>query len=67
LWGVSANGLRAGSGFTVGLVGAALGLRSSLALSAAALCAGSAIAGFYALRRRRSTAPNPNDRSLAAK
>ncbi|MBO0824281.1 MAG: MFS transporter [Actinobacteria bacterium] len=59
LWGVSANGLRAGSGFTVGLVGTAVGLRSSLALSAVALCAGSVIAGFYALRRRPGGAPAP--------
>jgi len=35
LWGVSANGLRAGSGFTVGLVGAAVGLPAALAFSAA--------------------------------
>jgi predicted MFS family arabinose efflux permease len=34
-----ANGMRIGSGFTVGLVGAAIGLRPALALSAAALCA----------------------------
>jgi MFS family permease len=52
LWGVSANGLRAGSGFTVGLVGTALGLPSALALSAVALCAGTVIAGIYALRSR---------------
>ena len=35
LYGMSANGLRAGSGFTVGLLGAAIGLRPALAWSAA--------------------------------
>jgi MFS family permease len=34
-----ANGMRIGSGFTVGLFGAAIGLRPALALSATALCA----------------------------
>jgi MFS family permease len=59
LWGVSANGLRAGSGFTVGLVGAAVGLPASLAFSAAALCAGTVVAGVYALRGRSGRAPSP--------
>jgi MFS family permease len=36
LYGMSANGLRVGSGFTVGLLGAALGIHASLGLSAAA-------------------------------
>jgi MFS family permease len=52
VYGVSANGLRAGSGFTVGLLGAALGIHVSLGLSAAALCAGTALAGYFALRGR---------------
>jgi MFS family permease len=52
LYGVSANGLRAGSGFTVGLLGVALGLHTSLAVSSAALCAGTVVAGVYALRGR---------------
>ena len=54
LYGVSANGLRAGSGFTVGLLGAAIGVHWSLGLSAAALCAGTIVAGGYALSGRRS-------------
>ena len=53
LYGVSANGLRAGSGFTVGLLGAVIGIHWSLGLSAAALCVGTVAAGFYALRRPR--------------
>ena len=66
LWGVSANGLRAGSGFTVGLVGAAIGLPSSLAFSSAALCAGTLVAAFYALRGRRGAAPDRVDGPVAA-
>jgi MFS family permease len=57
LYGVSASGLRAGSGFTVGLLGAVVGVHWSLGLSAAALCAGTVVAGTYALRPRRSPAP----------
>jgi MFS family permease len=53
LYGVSANGLRAGSGFTVGLLGAAVGVHMSLGLSSAALCLGTVLAGWYALRRPR--------------
>jgi MFS family permease len=53
LYGVSANGLRAGSGFTVGLLGAAIGIHWSLGLSSAALCVGTVVAGWYALRRPR--------------
>jgi MFS family permease len=52
LYGVSANGLRAGSGFTVGILGAAIGIHASLGFSAAALCAGTLVAGIYALRDR---------------
>ena len=54
LYGVSANGLRAGSGFTVGLLGAAIGIHASLAISSAALCLGTVAAGIYALRGQRS-------------
>jgi MFS family permease len=57
LYGVSASGLRAGSGFTVGLLGAAIGIHWSLGLSSAALCVGTVAAGFYALRRPRNQAP----------
>ncbi|MGI5184685.1 MFS transporter [Dactylosporangium sp. CA-152071] len=54
VYGVSAQGLRAGSGFTVGLLGAAIGVHWSLGLSAAALCVGTALAGVYALRGGKS-------------
>jgi MFS family permease len=54
VYGMSANGLRAGSGFTVGLLGAAIGVHASLALSAGALSVGSIAAGVFALRGRRS-------------
>ncbi len=57
LYGVSANGLRAGSGFTVGLLGAAIGIHWSLGLSSAALCVGTVAAGWYALRRPRNQGP----------
>jgi MFS family permease len=53
VYGVSANGLRAGSGFTVGLLGAQLGVHWSLGLSSAALCAGTVLAGLYAWRGSR--------------
>jgi MFS family permease len=59
LYGVSANGLRAGSGFTVGILGAAVGIHWSLGLSAVALCLGTLAAGIYALRDRR---PSPKPR-----
>ncbi|SDO46067.1 Transmembrane secretion effector [Nakamurella panacisegetis] len=55
VYGVSANGLRAGSGFTVGLLGAAIGVHTSLGLSAALLCLGTAAAGWYALRGRSAS------------
>jgi MFS family permease len=38
LYSTGANGMRIGSGFTVGLFGAVVGLRAALALSSAALC-----------------------------
>ncbi|WNV87284.1 MFS transporter [Umezawaea sp. Da 62-37] len=53
LYGMSSGGLRAGSGFTVGLLGAAIGVHWSLGLSAIALCLGTAAAGYYALRPQR--------------
>jgi len=55
LYGVSANGLRAGSGFTVGLLGVAVGIHASLGISSAALCLGTVAAGIYALRGRAPT------------
>jgi MFS family permease len=57
LYGVSANGLRAGSGFTVGILGVAIGIHASLGYSAAALCLGTVAAGIYALRGRQDEAP----------
>src|SRR4051812_1357779 len=55
VYGMSANGLRFGSGVTVGLFGAVVGIHWSLGLSAAALCVGTLIAALYA----RSTAARP--------
>jgi MFS family permease len=55
VYGMSANGLRFGSGITVGLFGAIVGIHWSLGLSAAALCVGTVIAALYA----RSSAPRP--------
>ncbi|MFE2373577.1 MFS transporter [Streptomyces sp. NPDC059398] len=57
VYGMSANGLRAGSGFTVGLLGAAIGVHASLGFSAAALCLGTGAAGLHALRGHRRGAP----------
>jgi len=57
LYGVGANGMRLGSGFTVGIFGAIVGLRVSLGLSALALCAGTAIVAAYLwLGNRRAAA-----------
>jgi MFS family permease len=57
VYGMSANGLRFGSGVTVGLFGAIVGIHWSLGLSAAALCVGTVLAALFA----RSTAPRPVD------
>jgi MFS family permease len=63
VYGMSANGLRLGSGFTVGILGAALGLRLSLGVSALAMCACTAlVAAYLALGARRqpdADAPTP--------
>jgi len=49
--------MRMGSGFTVGLLGAAIGLRPALGWSSLALCACVAIMGVYlAVTARRSPA-----------
>jgi len=54
LYGVGANGLRLGSGFTVGFFGAVVGLRVSLGVSALAMVGCTAIvAAYLALGRRR--------------
>jgi hypothetical protein len=57
LYGVAANGLRLGSGFTVGLFGAVVGVGASLTWSASALCVGTLLAGAFALRGGRSPVP----------
>ena len=58
VYGVGANGMRIGSGLTVGLFGAAVGLRPALGWSSAALCACVAIlAASLALAARRGPAP----------
>jgi MFS family permease len=64
LYGVSANGLRAGSGFTVGPLGAAVGIHVSLGISAAALCAGTVLAALYGRRGRAHVSGEPGDDSL---
>jgi MFS family permease len=61
LYGVSANGLRAGSGFTVGLLGAAIGIHWSLGVSAAALCVGTLVTALYVLRDRSRASSEPGD------
>jgi MFS family permease len=58
LYGVAANGLRLGSGVTVGLFGAVVGVGPALTWSATALCVGTVITGAVAARgRRMRTAP----------
>jgi MFS family permease len=56
VYGMSASGLRFGSGITVGLFGAVVGIHWSLGISAIALCVGTVLAGIYALGGRRSVA-----------
>ena len=58
VYGVGANGMRIGSGFTVGLFGAAVGLRPALGWSSAAMCACVAVlaGGYLALAARRGPA-----------
>lgn len=53
LYGVSANGLRMGSGLTVGLFGQLVGVAPALAWSSGALVAGTLVAGAIAERGRR--------------
>jgi MFS family permease len=57
VYGVGANGMRIGSGLTVGLFGAAIGLRPALGWSSAALCACVALLAVYlAVAARRDPA-----------
>ena len=58
VYGMSANGLRIGSGFTVGILGAALGLRLSLGISAIAMCACTAVVALYLALGGRRPATN---------
>ena len=53
VYGVGANGMRIGSGITVGLAGAALGLRPALGWSSAALCVCVAALALYLARAGR--------------
>jgi MFS family permease len=56
LYNVSASGLRLGSGFTVGFLGAAIGLKWSLAWSSVALCIGTVVVAGYMLFGTRRAA-----------
>jgi MFS family permease len=68
VFGMSANGLRIGSGFTVGILGAALGLRTSLGVSSLAMCACTAAVAVYlaAGARRRAGAAAASAAALGA-
>jgi hypothetical protein len=59
VYGVGANGMRIGSGFTVGLFGAAVGLRTALGLSSTALVVCVAVLAVYltVVARRDRLAP----------
>jgi hypothetical protein len=64
VYNMSANGLRAGSGLTVGLLGTLIGVHMALGFSAAALCLGALGAGVYAARgRSRVSAAVPKTRT----
>jgi MFS family permease len=52
VYAMASAGLRFGSGLTVGMLGAVVGLHWSLGLSAAALCVGTLLAALYAYRGR---------------
>lgn len=55
VYGVAANGLRVGSGVTVGFIGGVIGVESSLAASCIALTVGALVVAAVVLRRRRPT------------
>jgi MFS family permease len=57
VYNMSANGLRFGSGITVGLFGAIVGIHWSLGLSAAALCVGTVLAAIAARANGRPVVP----------
>lgn len=56
VYGTVAGGLRFGSGVTVGLLGAVIGIHWSLGASAAALILTTAVTGYFALRTRVTAA-----------
>ena len=65
LYSMASSGLRAGSGFTVGLLGAVIGIHASLGISAALLVVGSLLAGWYALGgSRRQGLAHPGDTAV---
>ena len=67
VYGVGANGMRIGSGLTVGLFGAAVGLRPALGWSSVALCACVGVLAVYlALAGRRNPAPESAARAEGA-
>ena len=59
LYGMSANGLRFGSGVTVGVLGGPIGVHWSLGLSSAALCVGSIAIGAYTWTTEHHEHPAP--------
>ncbi len=66
VYGVGANGMKVGSGLTVGMFGAVVGLRWSLGLSAAAMCAGTAIVACYlAIGTRRARRESDQAQNVA--
>ena len=67
VYGVGANGMRMGSGVTVGLLGAVIGLRPALGWSSAALCACVTVMALYlALTAHRRPAADSVDVTTAA-
>jgi MFS family permease len=60
VYGVGANGMRIGSGFTVGLFGAVVGLRTALGLSAAALVVCVLLLAAYLAVIARRGRPSPD-------
>jgi MFS family permease len=67
VYGVGANGMRIGSGLTVGLFGAAVGLRPALGWSSAALCACVGVLAVYLARAaRRNPVPESAARAQGA-